>query len=386
MLAGMERAAERMEASFLQAKEYSHRGLTGDKRERAVVAEWLEPYLPKRYGIHKQCQIVDADGNFSTEQDIVIYDDFLSPPLMPDDDAGLLFREGVFCVIEVTSLLDGKGIKDAFVKVGSVASMIVTTNDVPLSVFPGLSLTGGSIPLLGSAIAYRSPFSIDEPRQRAQEESERRLRIDCPSCLAVLEDKNGDSGLIVSLEPENFSVVVTTPSEGSRYAVARRDTKGKVLLDFFLLLMTHLRTVGFLNVGPDFRAYSEKAGLGSFLLSMPTAELEGMTRAVPGVGLSGTELKALIERHKRISHGTATEQDVRESTHASLIMAVASMSPSASIKVDGQDALLPPVGRLLGAFQAIASGEEDAEAVVLVNRVLETYSDAMRSGKKIEIS
>jgi hypothetical protein len=80
-----------------------HQGEKGGIRERRVV-DFLPKYLPKKYGIGTG-HIVDSNGNFSSQIDIVIYDAVNGTALPIDSYYSVFPAECVYATVEVKSKL-----------------------------------------------------------------------------------------------------------------------------------------------------------------------------------------------------------------------------------------------------------------------------------------
>lgn len=98
-------------ATARAAHRVSHAGLKGQMRE-ILVRDLLRPLLPMYIGIGSGA-VISHNGEQSPQQDIVIYDTRLLPPLMADPNLGLFPKESVLYCIEVKSKLTLEEIRKA---------------------------------------------------------------------------------------------------------------------------------------------------------------------------------------------------------------------------------------------------------------------------------
>jgi hypothetical protein len=89
----------------------SHKGLKGHLRE-LLIKELLRPFLPADVGIGSG-EIITAYGDRSSQQDIVIYDRRVAPPIVYEAGYGIFPVESVLFVIEVKSILDVTALRAA---------------------------------------------------------------------------------------------------------------------------------------------------------------------------------------------------------------------------------------------------------------------------------
>lgn len=105
----------RVEAALREARAAAavqHPGVKGRIRE-VLISELFRPLLPADVGVGHG-QIVSAfDGKTSPEQDIVIYDRRLLPPLLYEGSIGLFPIECCLATVEVKSRLTREELRDA---------------------------------------------------------------------------------------------------------------------------------------------------------------------------------------------------------------------------------------------------------------------------------
>lgn len=93
------------------AAELEHNGVMGALRE-SLMTELFRPLIPQDFGIATGV-IISADGLQSPQQDIVIYNKSILPPLLTDGPA-IVPIESVVATIEVKSTLTAKEIQMAY--------------------------------------------------------------------------------------------------------------------------------------------------------------------------------------------------------------------------------------------------------------------------------
>lgn len=89
--------------SRLLGEVYRHPGKLGENRE-ALVARFLETYLPRRHGVASGFALFGSE--LSTQQDVVVYDALDNPVLFPGASAPLFPPSGLEALVEVKSTLD----------------------------------------------------------------------------------------------------------------------------------------------------------------------------------------------------------------------------------------------------------------------------------------
>jgi Domain of unknown function (DUF6602) len=125
----------------------------------ASELEWinmLSTYLPKRYSVSK-AHIIDYEGSYSQQIDIVIYDSHYSPFILKQNGATYIPAECVYAVIEVKQDLSLQNLKYASKKVSSVRKLKRTSAKIiqadgrdfdpktPPKILSGLLTIGGTL-------------------------------------------------------------------------------------------------------------------------------------------------------------------------------------------------------------------------------------------------
>ena len=92
-----------------------HSGVKGNVRE-ILIRELFRPLLPANLGVGHGHIVSSVEGKVSTEQDIVIYERRLVPPVLYEGSLGMFPLECTLATIEVKSKLTRKGLRDADAK------------------------------------------------------------------------------------------------------------------------------------------------------------------------------------------------------------------------------------------------------------------------------
>jgi hypothetical protein len=71
---------DEMMGELEKARKQNHHGSSGDASE-LNWAGWLIRYLPSRYAVTQDAQVVDSLGNCSDQIDVVVYDRHYTPPI-----------------------------------------------------------------------------------------------------------------------------------------------------------------------------------------------------------------------------------------------------------------------------------------------------------------
>lgn len=109
----------------LTRKVISHPTAKGDVSELEWI-EMLSSYLPQRYSVNKAF-VIDHEGNYSEQLDIVIFDRHYSPFIFKQDGASYIPAECVYAVIEVKQTLDKGHIEYTAKKAKSVRKLLRTS-------------------------------------------------------------------------------------------------------------------------------------------------------------------------------------------------------------------------------------------------------------------
>ncbi|WP_447905147.1 DUF6602 domain-containing protein [Stenotrophomonas sepilia] len=101
----------------------------GDASEHVWI-NLLSNYLPKRYMVSK-AHVVDSEGNFSQQIDVVVHDRQYSPLVFTFQGVQYVPAESVYAVFEAKQETNAETVGYAQVKAESVRSLIRTSMPVP---------------------------------------------------------------------------------------------------------------------------------------------------------------------------------------------------------------------------------------------------------------
>ncbi|NNE40165.1 MAG: hypothetical protein HKN14_04515 [Marinicaulis sp.] len=146
-------------------KTLAHPGSKGDASEK-VWLDLFQKYLPKRYQA-ATAHVVDSDGNFSDQIDVVIFDRQYSPFIFDYQDQTIIPAESVYAAFEAKQSLNAEHIAYAQQKIASVRRLHRTSLPIPYAkgTYPPKPL----IPILGGALTFESDWSpaLGEPLKHA---------------------------------------------------------------------------------------------------------------------------------------------------------------------------------------------------------------------------
>lgn len=99
----------------------NHQGEKGRENELSL-ARVLERLVPSKYGIGSGL-LIDSEGNYSKQMDIIVYDHSEEPALMAQTNQVLFPVENVRLCIEVKTTADKDEIEDAVKKMASIRAL-----------------------------------------------------------------------------------------------------------------------------------------------------------------------------------------------------------------------------------------------------------------------
>ena len=115
---------------------FGHPVTTGDASER-VWLDLLQKYLPERYKAEKG-HVVDSNGTFSDQIDVVVFDRQYSPFIFHYEGQIIIPAESVYAAFEAKQTINAAHIDYAQKKVASVRRLHRTSLPIPHA--------GGTIP------------------------------------------------------------------------------------------------------------------------------------------------------------------------------------------------------------------------------------------------
>lgn len=106
-----------------------HTVAKGDASEK-IWLQLLQKYLPQRYQAEKAF-VVDSNGEFSHQMDVVIFDRQYSPFIFDFEDQKIVPAESVYAVFEAKQTVDAEYVKYTQEKVASVRKLHRTSLPIP---------------------------------------------------------------------------------------------------------------------------------------------------------------------------------------------------------------------------------------------------------------
>jgi hypothetical protein len=163
----------------ISRKSFAHSTTKGDASEE-VWLELFQNYLPKRYQAEK-AHVVDSQGNFSDQIDIVVFDRQYSPFIFNFKGELIIPAESVYAVFESKQTMDLDIVRYAGQKVASVRKLHRTSLPIPHAggTFPAKPL----MPIYGGLLTFESDWkpALGDALSRAlkSHSSEEQLDIGC---------------------------------------------------------------------------------------------------------------------------------------------------------------------------------------------------------------
>ncbi|PDT80857.1 DUF6602 domain-containing protein [Sinorhizobium sp. BJ1] len=134
---------------------FGHPVAKGDASEEAWL-KMLQEYLPKRYQA-ETAHVVDSNGEFSDQIDIVVFDRQYSPFIFNYQKQLIVPAESVYAVFEAKQSINAEQIEYAQKKIASVRRLHRTSLPIPHAggVYPAKPL----IPILGGLLTFESDWN-----------------------------------------------------------------------------------------------------------------------------------------------------------------------------------------------------------------------------------
>lgn len=163
-------------------KSFAHPGTKGDASE-GVWLELLQTYLPMRYQAAK-AHVVDSEGAFSEQIDVVVFDRQYSPFIFRFQEQTIIPAESVYAAFEAKQTINSTHVLYAQEKVATVRNLKRTSLPIPHAggVFPPKPLPH----ILGGLLSFESDWShaLGQPLIDALASSQERGRLDL-GCVAA---------------------------------------------------------------------------------------------------------------------------------------------------------------------------------------------------------
>ena len=134
---------------------FGHPGTKGDASER-VWLELLQTYLPKRYRAAK-AHVVDSNGLFSDQIDVVVFDQQYSPFIFNYEGQIVVPAESIYAVFEAKHSINADEVDYAPKRIASVRRLYRTSLEIPHA--------GGKYPektpqhILGGLLTFESDWN-----------------------------------------------------------------------------------------------------------------------------------------------------------------------------------------------------------------------------------
>jgi hypothetical protein len=196
LLSGLHDEIERRLAIAREA--FAHPDAKGDASER-VWLELFQTYLPRRYQAESS-HIVDSEGAFSEQIDIVVFDRQYSPFIFKYLGQTIIPAESVYAVFESKQSINAEQIEYAQGKAESVRRLHRTSLPIPHA--------GGTHPaktpqhILGGLLTFESDWNppLGEPLTEAlgRGTPKRRLDVGCVAAHGMFSCDPGGSYMIAS--------------------------------------------------------------------------------------------------------------------------------------------------------------------------------------------
>jgi hypothetical protein len=166
----------------ISRKSFGHPVTKGDASE-TVWLTLLQSYLPQRYQA-ATAHVVDSEGKFSDQIDVVVFDRQYSPFIFRYEGQTIVPAESVYAAFEAKQSINAAQVKYAQDKVASVRRLHRTSLPIPHAggVYPAKQL----IPILGGLLTFESDWSpaLGQPLDDALKSGNAEGRLDL-GCVAA---------------------------------------------------------------------------------------------------------------------------------------------------------------------------------------------------------
>ena len=199
-------------------KSFAHPGTKGDASEH-VWLELLQNYLPQRYQA-ATAHVVDSEGKFSEQIDVVVFDRQYSPFIFKFEGKFIVPAESVYAVFEAKQVINAGQVSYAQDKVQSVRRLKRTSLPIPHA--------GGTFPpkplpyVLAGLLTFESDWNppLGKPLLEALgNETERRLDLGCVAAHGIFGcDEPGCYALTLQGKPATaflFELIARLQSSGT---------------------------------------------------------------------------------------------------------------------------------------------------------------------------
>lgn len=158
-------------------KTMGHPGSKGDASEN-IWLQMLQKYLPERYRAEKAF-VVDSNGKFSDQIDVVIFDRQYSPFIFDYEGQKIVPAESVYAVFEAKQSIDAAYIEYAQTKVQSVRTLHRTSLPIPHA--GGVYPAKAPIKIIGGILTFESDWkpAFGQSIENALKKDDGCLEIGC---------------------------------------------------------------------------------------------------------------------------------------------------------------------------------------------------------------
>jgi hypothetical protein len=166
----------------ISRKSFSHPVTKGDASEK-IWLELLQNYLPQRYQA-ETAHVVDSNGVFSEQIDIVVFDRQYSPFIFKFEGKVIIPAESVYAVFEAKQSINASYVAYAHDKVASVRRLHRTS--LPIPFVEGTYKAKPLIPILGGLLTFESDWkpAFGKPLENTLAEGDISGRLDL-GCVAA---------------------------------------------------------------------------------------------------------------------------------------------------------------------------------------------------------
>jgi hypothetical protein len=264
---------DKMFADFTLTKGINHNLTKGEIREDSLVIEFLKKYLPKKYSFSPGI-IIDSDGVQSSQQDLIIYDDFNSPLLPEIGKNKIFYPEIVQIIIEVKSSLNSEEIEDSYKKALSVINL--KRNYFK---FPDRGEMPPNVEYLLQpffiCICYESGISLETAALKMRDLSNNNNGENAINLICILNGLKNETGLIANVDPMNIMNILSYPKKGSKLAEIPYTNPEDSLLFTYLIIMNNLKIKETTLLFPDINIYAKASGFPPPVLLFSKEEQKG---------------------------------------------------------------------------------------------------------------
>jgi hypothetical protein len=181
-------------------KTFAHSGTKGDASEQ-VWLELLGTYLPERYRV-ASAHVVDSEGSFSDQIDVVVFDRQYSPFIFNYQGQTIIPAESVYAVFEAKQTANAQLVAYAQDKIASVRKLHRTSLPIPYA--------GGVYPpkpphhILGGLLTFESdwkpPLGDSLLGALAGGNADGRIDLGCVAACGIYSSAEDDKSYVVTPE------------------------------------------------------------------------------------------------------------------------------------------------------------------------------------------